>query len=603
MDMTDIHSSQSTASATSSVGTFPSDSPAAAVEATSALAKMPMNESMKPASPKVISPPKESRKERKAAKSFGTAGVNLGAVRHTPSLPAVVDIASLCSLDASFDEEADRARLEKMKQWQRNRKMDHATKVLSLFMLSVCLRRRYVKFCSAVLSMQTNFRRLRVHSHYSAQIMASKLIQKNIRGYWVRNFVRNTRLLVLRLERLRVAYNLKVSGFKKRSKAATIIQCTIRIRLAQRKLCQLFEAWKYCSDVTVERKRIISEEIDRKKRYLSGFVSNYLIRATMWFSLSLVLLNILSLLFSFSDAGIACHLKEVDMRYVEGQVNAPQLYYPDSTNEDMISSLMDVWVSSGLSKSVGETLLEIQNLVAYPMSKSELEVLWCVERAPVGEVGDTLVPSLSLSRLFILSTAVSVGSTIWALTVSIIVSYIIYKGHDTHPDPSLTYNWRIIRSEKDNLLKRYINEVSDGVIYYSTGWLLSSWVCLSVSVMIWLLVSRFHYFWFVLPFITDICEPSVQNFSLGTSVSTLVAPMVQFLNLKECYNSAMASMIVQFMELLLFSFVIVLNVRLIWGYRSMYSRIAKNSVIAQEELTDLSSRINSVMESKLFSSP
>jgi hypothetical protein len=537
--------------------------------------------------------PNSARKDRFAAKSFESGGVNLGGVRKTPALPTVVDIKSLCSLETDFDEDANKERMLKMKKWQNDRKQTGASKVLKNYILSFCIRRRYIKFHAAVNSMQTQFRRFHAVSRYSAVLRAVRLTQRHVRGYWVRRSVQQMRLLALRLGKLRVVYNMKVRRSKRRGKAAIVIQCVCRRKRAQGQLVQRYEMWAQCNEATVSRHIIITREVDRKTAVLNSFIKTNFIRATLWFSLVLVLLNGAAFYYSFSDNGMSPRLKETDQRYIEGRLGATGLvYYPDSTTGDaMLYSSLTAWDVSSVGAEITE-LLASETLLTAPLSKSTLDALWCGgKQTSLAAASASALPSWTLSKFYFLSHLASGAAAMLAIVSSLLVSRMMYGKKTAIATGMCTLNsWGTIRAEKDDILKYHVDAVSTRVVFYSMLMLVGSWVGLSIAVAAWVLTSRYHYYWFVLPYATDVCSNSLalQNI-FNAPADVFLAPLLNALA-----NQSHAHLAIG--EYILLGLLAIIFVRLVWSFMTLGGKIEIGSGLAQREMAAFTARIDAVVK-------
>lgn len=537
------------------------------------------------------------RKERFAAKSFQTGGVNLAGAKKNPSLPTVVDIKSLCSLETSFDENANNDRLQKMQQWQRKRKQDVASKVLCNFLLSVGLRRRYTKFHSAVVSTQCNFRRFRAASRFSSVRRVAVATQRLTRGYLVRRLVCRMRQLVDSVSKLRVVYNLKVRRSKRRAKAATVIQCTCRRMLAQRQLCRLFKQWTDCNELMAARRSIIDLELGRKRVLVNSFIKKHIIRSTLWFCMALTLFATATFTFSYSDAGMAAQLKESDSRYMERvSARALQLYYPDTTTEDMIPSLIERF--STISVSEFTALVDVWNA---NLDTSAASSLFCSEETGLS-TGERLdAPSWTASKFIILLLAGSVMSSILGLVTSVIITSFVC-GHVGYPIPRHTFDsWGAILHYKDDFLADRAGAISCGrTILISVVLLSGCWIALAASVLLGVVASRFHFFWFVYPYVTDACGGMSLLRLIHTSKVELLALPLQFLlrdHLPQVSTVPQAAMVaVQVAEVSLYSLLVVLFLRSVVGYISLSKRLRMATASAQAELTGLTRGIDAVLK-------
>ena len=543
------------------------------------------------------SPVTKPRKERFAAKSFQTGGVNLAGAKSNPSLPTVVDIKSLCSLDTSFDENANNDRLQKMQLWQRQRKQDVASKVLCNFLLSVGLRKRYTKFLAAIISVQCNFRRLRASSLFSSVRRVAVAAQRVARGYMVRRLVRKMRILAERLSKLRVVYNLKVRRSKRRGKAATVLQCACRRMLAQRQLCRLFKQWTDCNELMIARRSIIDIELARKRVLVNSFVKKHMVRATLWFCVSLALFGTVMLTYSYSEVGMAAQLKESDSRYLErvSSTTALQLYYPDTTTEGMLPSLIERYSAMDIPEFTG--LVDVWNS---DLETSAVYDLFCSDGAlSTGQRAH--VPSWTASSFFILLLAGTVGSSLLGLVASGIISYFVCRRVS---DPIVCYtsdNWGVILRCKDDLLSERAGAVSVGRAVRTSVLLLSGcWAALAVSLLLGAIASRYHFFWFVYPYVADACGGlSLFRLVYSSKAELLVLP-IRFLLCEYLPHvstfSQVAMVAVQVAEVSLYSILVVLFLRFIQGYISLTKRLRQTTASAQDELTELTRSINTILK-------
>lgn len=530
------------------------------------------------------------RKQRVAAKSFEAGGVNLSSVKGTAGLPTIVDIKSLCSLDAEFDESANNERLMKMKLWQRERKQKGAAIVVSSFLYTKLMRRQFLRVYSSILTIQSFLRRCKYFSLYSMLRQGAITVQRSVRGHWVRTHVAHMRILARRLSKLRVVYNLKVRRFRRCTKAATLIQTAYRRMRALYKLVELYSSWQECRDAVKSRESIIAAAKARKRVILNNFIRQRFIRSTLWISITVAVFSYLSFLFSFSGLGIASRLRQTDQSYLDASP-ALQLYYSETADGDLMPSILELY-----SRLAFSDIFVILGTVDTLFCKDAVHRVWCGESAQIPH--ESPIPSEVLSKFFLLFQAASICTVLLSLVSSLVLSSIIKK-EVTEMDIYHINNWADIRLEKEERASNRIAVVSSAAVIFTSFIVMAcSWISFFIALGIGLITSRYHFIWFVYPYIIDMC--SENSLPMWGSVDRMILLPMQLV-----WNQTLSSDLslillrtyfVELAEIFLYGLILFSVSAGFVSFVSYSSRVNKMTQRAQRKLDNLTERIDAILE-------
>lgn len=217
---------------------------------------------------------------------------------------------------------------------------------------------------------------------------------------------------------------------------------------------------------------------------------------------------------------------------------------------------------------------------------------------------NTSLPSLVFAESCFLLLLCSVLTALVTLFFSLCTSYLLnrtMKNTGAIKDIKKTNTWKVIRAQKDETVTSREKECSDcssaRPLFISMSFMLCSLAILFLSFWFGVAMSRYHFLWFVYPYVADVCSADSLT---ASNVDMFVVSPVQYVMdavLSQNFSSrALTTYFVQIAELALYAFIVAFLLRSVMGFVSYSNKVYRSLQQAQSELNEITGRIDAVLK-------